>query len=204
MAVAKRGTCQFSKDFFSPEERQAMAEAGINKPKAAAEVKRSTTGELEKYRGVFKARVKRASEGWAEKADGNFEYEPANSFAAFLADAEEFGFHNFKTGVLCGSWIKEFNRFLEANMHIIQSGILDFANIPVDWLDKRDKKNPLPGVGRKPEASSLKMLEMLASSEYQLVLNANDEIPSNYYSWLSVFDALKLVEQYRKEKAGRK
>lgn len=180
-----------------------MAEAGYKKPQASAEVKKSTHGELDKYRGAFRARVKRAAGGQAE-GGGDFEYEPANSFTAFLADAEEFGFHNFKTGVLSGSWTREFNRFLEANMHIIQSGILDFANIPVDWLDKRDKKNPLPGVGRKPEASSLKMLEMLASSEYQLVLNANGEIPPNYYSWLSIFDALKLVEQYRKEQSGRK
>ncbi len=187
---------------FHTDVKMAPADAGIDtrndKPQASAGVMKASLEEIAMYRETLRARAKRAAGGQAAEPGTAEEYMPSNSLSSFLADAEIFGFYNFKTKVLPRAWCTEFNQFLQANIHVIQSGILDYADLPNNWLDKRDKKDPLPGIGTDPEDSSGRMLEALAQSEYRLVLNAEDQIPSNYYFWLSVFDALKLVDKYKK------
>jgi len=185
---------------------RASMDARIGRPRAPTGGKKDFTEEIAKYREELRARAERAAGGRVVKADQDVEYLPADSLSDFLEDAEAFGFHNFKTTVLPRSWCAEFNRFLQANRLIIGLGILDFENIPRKWLDNRDKKDPLPAAGKDPEDASSKMEDFLNKANYRLVLNEEVVegvvIPSNYYTWLSIFNALKLVDKYRKTQAG--
>lgn len=202
MATGRRGTMEFTPGYFSPEVQQAMTEACTNQAKVATDARKATPREMEKIRASFLARAKRAAAGRLFPADYIEKYMPADSLSAFLTDADAFGFHNNKTHVLPESWRLEFNRFLEANAQTIKFGVMAYAGIPQEWLDKH---GPLPGIGESAKDASAKLVTELTRANYRLILNEDDEnIPPNYYIWMSIFDALKLVDRFRKEQAAGK
>ena len=202
MAAKKRGTMEFTPGYFSPEVRQAMAEACTNQAKVATDARKATPGEVEKVRASFLARAKRAAGGRVIPSDYIEKYMPADSLSAFLTDSNAFGFHNNKTHVLPESWLREFNVFLKANAQAIKFGILAYAGLPQEWLEKH---GPLPGIGKDAKDTAAKLNTELTRANYRLILNEDDEnIPPNYYIWMSIFDALKLVERFRKAQAAGK
>jgi len=186
--------------------RDALAKAGIDKPQVPPEANKAGTLGIEKCREAFRTRANKAAAGRVSEVGYIEKYTPSESLSAFLkSDAVAFGFHDGQTKVQPESWRAEFNRFLEANAQTIKFGVAAYGGISQEWLDKRDKQDPLPGIGTDPKDTSRQLLAELERSDYRLILNENDEnIPPNHYIWLSVFDTLKLVEQYRTKQSGGK
>lgn len=121
---------------------------------------------------------------------------PADTIESFLVKADDLGFSNFKNAVPGKALNDDFDRFLAENSVLIRLALLSYSKIPADWLKKHA---PVPSVFQTPRHYAVALMNALIRDEFKLIVEDGAK-PSNFYKIYDVFDAMRMVVKYEKEK----
>jgi hypothetical protein len=196
----KSRTIHYSKDFFSEAEKEELRKAGIECPRTSADSRADDAQLQERRQRAHKKLERAAAVDPPAKTTVVKEEISADALTAFLEAADAIGFHNFHMAdSLPTSEQANFNRFLEANKQTIRLGTAAFADIPLRWLEQNGL---IPAAFSNPKDYSRSMLEALKKMQYSLRIKEGERVSSNYWTWVSIFHALKMVARYKRSRAG--